>query len=343
MERQVENKGIAVVSLPQDTTTIQAWQQLAQTSPYAAFFQTPQAYRLYASQPYLDAFALGVMQNQTLVGVVVGYIQAEKGIKAYFSSRAIINGGLLLDTSITHEAVSALLQALKQRTRKAIYVEIRNHHSYETYKQVFAANGFDYQPHLNVKITCDTWQNAINRMDNNRRRVLNKWNESFTASLSYCYATTPEQVTQFYALLQQHYKQKVRKPLFPYAFFETLITTQAGRLLLLYHQNKIIGGMVQVVLPHKVVYDYYACALDSQYKELSPSVLLYAITMQEAIKAGIPQFDTMGAGKPNVPYGVRNFKLRFGGELVENGRFLCINKPVLYRLGVWAMSLVNHH
>ena len=119
--------------------------------------------------------------------------------------------------------------------------------------------------------------------------------------------------------------------------------------------------MVQVVLPHKVVYDYYACALDSQYKELSPSVLLYAITMQEAIKAGIPQFDTMGAGKPNVPYGVRNFKLRFGGEWqsqlhphspettekrpfsCENGRFLCINKPVLYRLGVWAMSLVNHH
>ena len=256
-------------------------------------------------------------------------------------------------------------------------------HDYSAFAPVFTQNGFDYQPHLNVKITCDTWQDALNRMDTNRRRVLknldewcncsiveslnkdtiNRFNASVANKLStqrecseqiidsphhritespyYCYATTKEQVRQYYALLRQHYKTKVRKPLFPYAFFESLVTSQTGKLLLLYTADKLIGGMIQVELPGKVVYDYYACALDEAYKELSPSVLLYGITMQQAINDGIKVFDTMGAGKPDIPYGVRDFKLRFGGTLVQEGRFLLLHRPFLYKMGAWAVKFFS--
>ena len=351
----------------------EGWQLLVEQSPYATFFQTEKAYDFYRSQSYLDTFALAVVENNQVTGVAVGYIQSEKGIKSYFSKRAIIMGGLLLDTGISNEALSELLQAIKLRTSKAIYVEIRNHHDYGAFAPVFTQNGFDYQPHLNVKITCDTWQDALNRMDTNRRRVLknlDEWcnpsivesqelkvhrfcnlasakrivaspNHRITESPYYCYATTKEQVRQYYALLRQHYKTKVRKPLFPYAFFESLVTSQTGKLLLLYTADKLIGGMVQVELPGKVVYDYYACALDEAYKELSPSVLLYGITMQQAINDGIKVFDTMGAGKPDIPYGVRDFKLRFGGTLVQEGRFLLLHRPFLYKMGAWAVKFFS--
>lgn len=351
----------------------EGWQLLVEQSPYATFFQTEKAYDFYRSQSYLDTFALAVVENNQVTGVAVGYIQSEKGIKSYFSKRAIIMGGLLLDTGISNEALSELLQAIKMRTSKAIYVEIRNHHDYGAFAPVFTQNGFDYQPHLNVKITCDTWQDALNRMDTNRRRVLknlDEWcnpsivesqelkvhrfcnlasakrivaspNHRITESPYYCYATTTEQVRQYYALLRQHYKTKVRKPLFPYAFFESLVTSQTGKLLLLYTADKLIGGMVQVELPGKVVYDYYACALDEAYKEISPSVLLYGITMQQAINDGIKVFDTMGAGKPDVPYGVRDFKLRFGGTLVQEGRFLLLHRPFLYKMGAWAVKFFS--
>ena len=351
----------------------EGWQLLVEQSPYATFFQTEKAYDFYRSQSYLDTFALAVVENNQVTGVAVGYIQSERGIKSYFSKRAIIMGGLLLDTGISNEALSELLQAIKMRTSKAIYVEIRNHHDYGAYAPVFAQNGFDYQPHLNVKITCDTWQDALNRMDTNRRRVLKNLDECcncsivesqdlkvhrfcdlasakrtvaspnhrITESPYYCYATTKEQVRQYYALLRQHYKTKVRKPLFPYAFFESLVTSQTGKLLLLYTADKLIGGMVQVELPGKVVYDYYACALDEAYKELSPSVLLYGITMQQAINDGVKVFDTMGAGKPDVPYGVRDFKLRFGGTLVQEGRFLLLHRPLLYKMGAWAVKFFS--
>jgi lipid II:glycine glycyltransferase (peptidoglycan interpeptide bridge formation enzyme) len=41
----------------------------------------------------------------------------------------------------------------------------------------------------------------------------------------------------------------------------------------------------------------------------------------------------MGAGKPDEGYGVRDFKAKFGGELVEHGRYLYLCKPMMYKLG----------
>lgn len=313
------------------------WYNLLDVSPYRSLFQSPHGFNMYDAQPYLDTFDIGVMENDQLMGVVVGYIQAEKGLKSFFSRRAIINGGLLLHPSIGQHALQALLQALKQRTRKAIYVEIRNLYDYSTYATTLAQFGCAYQPHLNIQIPCDTWEQALKRMDSNRYRVLSK---PMPKGLTHKMAQYPAQVKEFYYMLQKHYQQKVRKPLFPYPFFETMIMGETGKLLLLYKDDKMIGGMVLLYWPNTALYDYYVCALDDEYRELSPSVWLYGLAIQYAIKHQLPVFDTMGAGKPGVPYGVRDFKLRFGGNLVEYGRFLCINKPLLYRLGVFALSLV---
>ena len=320
------------------------WQELSENSSYASFFQTQQAFEFYQSQTYLDTFALAVVNSeQQLMGVAVGYIQAENGLKKCFSRRAIVMGGLLLADDIAHDLVKELLMALKERTRKAIYTEIRNHHDYSAFADVFAACGFDYQPHCNVKITCDNWDNMLLRMDKNRRRALKsianitasttKNVRSELASTTYTYASTPEQVHQFYVMLVKHYQTKVRKPLFPLSFFVDMVQSQTGRLLLLYQNDVLLGGMLQVVLPGRVVYDYYACANDAIYKDLSPSVSIYGITLQQALTENITLFDTMGAGVPEIPYGVRDFKLRFGGQLVQEGRFLFIHKPFLYKLG----------
>ena len=51
----------------------------------------------------------------------------------------------------------------------------------------------------------------------------------------------------------------------------------------------------------------------------------------------------MGAGKPNVPYGVRDFKAEFGGQLVEHGRFLHICQPFLYRIGTLGVRLLKQY
>lgn len=61
-----------------------------------------------------------------------------------------------------------------------------------------------------------------------------------------------------------------------------------------------------------------------------------------AAEHGYVRFDMMGAGAPSDGgYGVRDFKAKFGGQLVEHGRFKYIlNKP-LYKLGTIGVQLIR--
>jgi dTDP-D-glucose 4,6-dehydratase len=47
---------------------------------------------------------------------------------------------------------------------------------------------------------------------------------------------------------------------------------------------------------------------------------------------GYRVYDFGGAGKPDEPYGVRDFKAKFGGELVNFGRNICIHAPTRLKL-----------
>jgi lipid II:glycine glycyltransferase (peptidoglycan interpeptide bridge formation enzyme) len=104
--------------------------------------------------------------------------------------------------------------------------------------------------------------------------------------------------------------------------------------------GKVVSGMLQLCHGN-TVYDYYVFGLDTQYPNNYPSVLVYWETIKRASAHGYTTFDTMGAGIPDAPYGVRDFKLRFGSRLVEHGRFLSINKPLLYKLGTFAIMLIS--
>jgi len=49
---------------------------------------------------------------------------------------------------------------------------------------------------------------------------------------------------------------------------------------------------------------------------------------------GYRRYDFGGAGWPDVPYGVRDYKAKFGGELVRYGRYRKVYSP-------WKMALAE--
>jgi lipid II:glycine glycyltransferase (peptidoglycan interpeptide bridge formation enzyme) len=63
--------------------------------------------------------------------------------------------------------------------------------------------------------------------------------------------------------------------------------------------------------------------------------------IEYALQNGIGTVDFMGAGKPGRDYGVRDYKLKFGCELLEQGRFLKIQSPLLYRTGETGLKLIR--
>ncbi len=97
----------------------------------------------------------------------------------------------------------------------------------------------------------------------------------------------------------------------------------------------MITGLLVVLSPvfrDKVIYEWYICGLDQEYKHVYPSVLATWAAIDYAVKNNIKTFDFMGVGVPDRDYGVRDFKAKFGGEMVNYGRFGRINNKFLYAI-----------
>ena len=94
----------------------QQWQSLVERSPYATWFQTPEAYQFYeAVKNEMTPFAFGIERDGELRAVVVGYVtKANSAIKQFFTRRAIIIGGPLLAEDASDAEVAALLKAVKE-------------------------------------------------------------------------------------------------------------------------------------------------------------------------------------------------------------------------------------
>ena len=303
------------------------WQELVQSSAVATWFQTDEAYRFYQSVSGMQAFAYGVSENGRITGVVVGYTTQEKcKFKQHFTCRTIIYGGPLLANDISEEALATLLKAIRRQGDKAIYVETRNFHDYSRWKSVFTHSGFAYQPHYDIHVHCNDTHNISRRRQRELKRAI-------TNGAIVCEAQSEQEVREWYLILSQLYREKVRTPLFSVDFFLQFYRNKVGKYLLVKHEGKIIGGMMCPILEGKAIYEWYVCGADEEYKELYPSVVATHTAIEYAKTNGLPLFDFMGAGNPDEAYGVRDFKMEFGGELVEHGRYLCVRKPMLYKIG----------
>ena len=315
----------------------QYWKSLVETSPVATWFQTDEAYRFYQSVNDMCAFAYGVVEEDKLVGVIVGYTTQEKcKFKQYFTMRAIVVGGPLLDENISESALAMLLQIVKKQQGEAIYIETRNLHDYSRWRTVFEANDFAYQPHLNIQVAC----NANHTMSEQRQRQVKK---AIKNGAEICEASSEQEIRDWYQILRQLYRQKVRTPLWSEAFFLQFYRSGVGKYLLVKYEGKVIGGMMCPVFADKAIYEWYVCGLDEEYKEQYPSVMATYAAIEYAKQKGIPMFDFMGAGVPDKPYGVRDFKMEFGGEQVEHGRYVCVQKPILYRIGKWGVQWLKRN
>jgi len=91
------------------------------------------------------------------------------------------------------------------------------------------------------------------------------------------------------------------------------------------YENNYIGGIL-ILTYNGIIHDWYAGACD-EYLKLCPNDLLAWHPIEWGSENGYHTFDFLGAGKPDEKYGVRDFKKRFGGQLVNFGRYKKIHSP----------------
>ena len=343
------------------------WDILMKESSTGTWFQSEEAWRFYcACTEWMTPFHTEVRRGKRAVGMVTGYISKEKRAwKQRLSCRAIIFGGPLLAKDATIEEVKTLLRETEAEIQRlsegrVIYIETRNFVDLSPWREAFEACGWEYRRHYDIHVDCRDGDALWQRIHESKRRAIKAADSLFfsvrsdsTSSetdapqrrpsnphpsrtgtqlflrKSVCAprasndAGCPTDIDQWYSLLEELYKKKVHRPLWPKEFFEKAIEMNVGELLLVHDEGgKVIGGMF-VVKDERRVYEWYV---------VGPVPATYA-GLRYAVETGRETFDFMGAGEPGKPYGVRDFKMQFGGELKEPGRWIHICKKGYYRLG----------
>ena len=319
--------------LTYDLIDRQQWSELVRTRETGTWFQSPEAYDFFASMPELmEPFVYGVERAGKLCAVCVGYVTKEPNpIKQFFTRRAIIIGGVAVAANGAKEDIVILLNYVRKELKpKSIYIETRNFNDYSPWKEAFEAAGFVYKPHLNFHV-----DPATNNLSDNRKRQLKKSDAVVSEGVSEL------EIREWYEVLSELYRTKVKTPLWPIDFFLEAYRQGIAKFLLVKHEGRIIGGSM-VVADERTVYEWFECGLNAECKDQYPSVMATWGGIQLAHQSGCTRYDMMGAGEPGVPYGVRDFKAEFGGQMVEHGRFLCVCKPMLYRLGVCVVKILKN-
>lgn len=320
------------------------WEAYLSKHPQGNIFQSPDIVRLYASVPEYEPITLFCVDDEDEIhGILVGHIiKGRSRFLRTLSSRAVMTGGPLVNEN-DFSSIPVLLSELKRRTdREVTYIQFRNLFNMTDYIDNFSENGFIYEDHLDILINLDKPEEQLrSELHPARRKQINR---AVKRDVEIVVSDHPDHETLItcYKILSEVY-QRIGLPLPPSEFFQKAfdIMGRKGRVkaFLALHKGSLIG--FRFVLMYKdLIYDWFAGSSEEYYDKYPNDILPWSIIIWGK-RNGFKTFDFGGAGHPGRRYGVRDYKLKFGGELVNFGRHLYVKKPIVYYSAKYYLKLRN--
>ncbi len=214
-----------------------------------------------------------------------------------------------------HDIQSVLINRLKkEKGLLRPYLEIRDF--YNIIKRENPPERERGTPYLNLVKDITTPEQLMDGVSNMRLRHINKIDNGFvTADPATIY-----ELESFLKILQSLYKH-IRKPILSSRVIEGIFATReeqdSFRVVVTKHSGRVCGGAI-LGFCGTTCYEWYI-ASDRTVKECGTAATFGA--MRYAMERGCSSFNFMGIGRAGVPYGVRDFKCSFGGEMVEYMRY----------------------
>ena len=312
------------------------WRRFVESQPAGNIFHTPEIFQVLAqTRGHRPALWAAVQEDGQILALLLPVqITLIAGPLRRLTTRAVAYGGVLYDPSPAgHEALGALLRGYTQKTgREALFTELRNLSDVSAVRPLLEECGFVHADHLNYLIDLKRPPEAIfksigHRTRKNIRHALNQGQVSITE------VQDREQLSICYGLLHQTY-QAAHVPLADrslfQAAFDVLYPKGMARFTLACVGQAPAATSVEL-LYKDVMYGWYG-GVDRAYSSYMPNELLMWHILQWGAERGYRLYDFGGAGNPDQEYGVRDFKAKFGGELVSFGRNTCVHAPTLLGL-----------
>lgn len=310
------------------------WKDFVDRHPQSSIFHTPEMFDVFTRaeghQPELWAV---LSDGQVLALLLPVQITLTPLLRA-FTTRSISYGGILcqLDNQGLLAAKRLLEAYISQAGRLALFSEFRNLYDQGLLRDVFHDCGFAYEEHLNYLIDLTgssdvVFQRIGSRTRKNIRRGLRQ-GEVITSEVN-----SRADAAACYNLIRRSY-QHAHVPLADWSLFEAAFELLVPRGMLRFYLARVgdVPVAASAELSHKdTIYGWYS-GIERPYCNYVPGELLMWHVLQWGAENGYRTYDFGGAGKPGEAYGVRDFKAKFGGRLVEYGRFTVTHAPI--RIGL---------
>jgi lipid II:glycine glycyltransferase (peptidoglycan interpeptide bridge formation enzyme) len=310
---------------------IKKWNEFVLNHPNGSFFQSPSAYHLYSNVPGTKPIIFIAIENNKVIGCLLATLNHDNNpLISYFSRRAIIEGGPLVDGD-NPLIIKYLLKQLNRKLKgKVIYAQFRNSFDLSLVHEEFIQEGFYFEEHLNIlvdlsKAESELWNDIHSKRRNEIRKGI-KEGTTFTASQNI------DDIQITYEILKQVYlRAKLPLPSIEYFMQAKHILGDEFKIFLAQFAGKTIGTMYTILF-NNTIFDWYAGSFQEYYCKYPNDIIPWKVFIWGK-ENKYKTFDFGGAGNPSVPYGVREYKKKFGGSFTNFGRYSKVYNKVLYSLG----------
>jgi serine/alanine adding enzyme len=300
-----------------------------------SFFQSTAYTALYNDNEVSTMNISGIIENQIVASCNILLLREKVGIFSGLTSRALIIGGpIAMNDSIYDEILGQVINQLRD---KVIYLQIRNIFPLSTQKKnILKKHGISYSSHYTI--LNEIVSSPINSYHAGRRKNVRR---SIKYKLQFKRLIEKNELALAGKLVKNTYK-RILLPCPSVSFFTSTYPYALKNNLFVFgvfHEEKIIASRF-CLLNGEVLYDWYA-GHDSEFNHLFPNDFIVHGILEWAYENNFKLFDFGGAGNDQSAYGVREFKLKFGGKLVENGRNEIVFSPIKYKLGFIGFKLLR--
>lgn len=321
------------------------WRAFLGQNTCANIFHTPEMMQVFAqTEGFKPDFwaALGDDDQMLALFLPVQVTVLDRPLLRKLTTRSVLYGSVLCaPTAAGREALDLLLKTYKRMAKnQVLFTELRNMGPMDEFQPILTANEFVYEEYVNYLIPltrsqADMWDAIRSNAQRNVRKARK-------AGVVIEEVQDKEGVTAAYAVLQQVYK-RIQVPLpdesLFQAKFDILYPQGMFKILLAKVEGEIIGALTLLIYNGVMTYWYTGTLREFSSYRASDYLVWYALEFGRT--NGYHTFDFGGGGKPDEEYGVRDFKAKFGGNLVSYGRNVCVHAPLRMRVTEFGYQLLR--
>lgn len=308
------------------------WDAFVDAHPKGSVFHTAAMTRVFAAARGHAPLAVAARDPQGRIAAMLVAVRVNTlgGPLSRVASRSIYYAEpICRDDATGAEALGQLVRLHDRRMAGVLFAEVRPLDAPGPERAVLEAHGYSFFDYLNYVVDLTPSEDEL--LARCKKSVRRQLKNNARRGLEVVEPPLPADPQQLYDHIRLSYARSA-VPLADISLFRAALALLPAEVVMLrtvLHNGAPVGSSVSLAYKGRL-YGWYMGS--ERHAGVSADC---AITWEELVwgkRQGMTLYDFGGAGLPDEPYGPREFKAKFGGELTHFGRYRKVFGPI--RLGI---------